>query len=79
MSIQSIQITFVLESAAAAAALFAKLEDPPRAKPTGRKGDPNLPYKKLLLAMLQRRIVHRGLRLVVDGLAAAQQRFHSPA
>jgi len=41
------------------AALFAHLEEPPRARPTGRKGDPNLPWKRLLLAILY----ELGLRL----------------
>lgn len=42
------------------AALFANIEDPPRRKPNGRKGDPNLPYKRLLLAMFY----ELGLRLM---------------
>lgn len=34
------------------AALFANLEEPPRKTKHGRKGDPNLAHKRLLLAML---------------------------
>lgn len=34
------------------ARLMAHIEEPPRKHPNGRKGDPNLPYKRLLLAML---------------------------
>lgn len=39
-------------SDATMALLFKHLEEPPRRHPNGRKGDPNLPWKRLLLAML---------------------------